>query len=250
MGNPYVYSISSTMRPAVVLLKKADSQRDKKEIEALEKIIDESYVREHPEANGEIVFGQTQIALRDISSNDYNDYMRALFKLAIRYPGTFLGERFSVFSDAMGIDGAVAQVTNVQHAAHLMDDSYPNDQLDFLRNSRWVLTRPRFSDLRKSFILTLGQQDDTGKTKILYFVLWNGFIPLIVLVGTFGIKLIKRRWVESVLIGMLLIKAGIVILAEPSPWIMYFLPQYLIGYVVLSFYIVKVLSHRKQERMD
>ena len=83
MGNPYVYSISSTMRPAVALLKKADSQRDKKEVEALEKIIDENYVREHPEANGEIVFVQTKIGLRDISSNDYNDYMRALFKLAI-----------------------------------------------------------------------------------------------------------------------------------------------------------------------
>lgn len=250
MGNPYVYSISSTMRPAVVLLKKADPQRDKKEVEALEKIIDESYVREHPEANGEIVFGQTQIALRDISSNDYNDYMRALFKLAIRYPGTFLGERFSVFSDAMGIGGAVAQVTNVQHAAHLMDDSYPNDQLDFLRNSRWALTKPRFSGLRERFVLALGQQDNTGKAKVLYFVLWNGFIPLILLVGTFGVKLIKRKWIESVLIGMLLIKAGIVILAEPSPWIMYFLPQYLVGYVALSFYIVKILSNRKQERMD
>ena len=247
MENPYVYSISSTMRPAVALLHKADSEKDQNELKALYRIINKEFVEAHPEANGEIVFGMSQLALQDLSHEEYQAYMNAVVKLALKYPGTVLNERFSVFVNAMGVNGAVLQVTNVLHAAHLMDINYPNDQLNFLRNSGWILVKPRFPVARRDFVLTLGQQDSIGKAKLLYYILWNSFIPVFILLGFFVSTLVKRQWFQCVVLGTIVIKLGIVILAEPSPWIMYFLTQYMAGYILLVYAFIMLLRRKEKK---
>ena len=147
----------------------------------------------------------------------------------------------------MGVNGAVLQVTNVLHAAHLMDINYPNDQLNFLRNSGWILVKPRFPVARRDFVLTLGQQDSIGKAKLLYYILWNSFIPVFILLGFFVSTLVKRQWFQCVVLGTIVIKLGIVILAEPSPWIMYFLTQYMAGYILLVYAFIMLLRRKEKK---
>ena len=235
------------MRPAVALLHKADSEKDQNELKALYRIINKEFVEAHPEANGEIVFGMSQLALQDLSHEEYQAYMNAVVKLALKYPRTVLNERFNVFVNAMGVNGAVLQVTNVLHAAHLMDINYPNDQLNFLRNSGWILVKPRFPEARRDFILILGQQDSTGKATPLYYILWNAFIPVFILLGFFVSTLVNRRWFQCIVLGTIVIKLGIVILAEPSPWIMYFLTQYMVGYILLVYGFIMLLRRKEKK---
>jgi len=174
--------------------------------------------------------------------------MKGLTNLIIKYPGVFLHERVSLFLAAMGIRGDGLQMTNVQHTVHLMDTSYANTHLDFMRNSGWLMVRPFAPELRKSLILALGQQAYDGKESPLFYVFWNGLIPIGFLIVALFYGIRKKNRLLFGLVAVLLIKMFAVILAEPSSWIMYYLSQYMAGYVLLSYWIIMMLSRTRIQK--
>lgn len=248
MGEDDMYAIASTMRPAVELLRRAEPQKDKKEIADMSEVVDKNYVDSHPGMHGELVFGKAGIRDKHISHQAYQKYMKGLTNLIIKYPGVFLHERVSLFLAAMGIRGDGLQMTNIQHTVHLMDTSYANIHLDFMRNSGWLMVRPFAPELRKSLILVLGQQDYDGKESPLFYVFWNGLIPIGFLIVALFYGIRKKNRLLFGLVAVLLIKMFAVILAEPSSWIMYYLSQYMAGYVLLSYWIIMMLSRTRIQK--
>lgn len=248
MGEDDMYAIASTMRPAVELLRRADSQKDEQEIADMSEVVDKNYVDNHPGMHGELVFGEAGIRDKHISHQAYQKYMKGLTNLVIKYPGVFLHERVSLFLAAMGIKGDRLQMTNVQHTVHLMDTSYANTHLDFMRNSGWLMVKPFAPELRKSLILALGQQTYDGKESPLFYVFWNGLIPIGFLIVALFYGLRKKNRLLFGLVAVLLIKMFAVILAEPSSWIMYYLSQYMAGYVLLSYWMIMILSRTRIQK--
>ncbi|EHO16564.1 hypothetical protein HMPREF9623_01263 [Stomatobaculum longum] len=248
MGEDDMYAIASTMRPAVELLRRADSQKDEQEIADMSEVVDKNYVDNHPGMHGELVFGEAGIRDKHISHQAYQKYMKGLTNLVIKYPGVFLHERVSLFLAAMGIKGDGLQMTNVQHTVHLMDTSYANTHLDFMRNSGWLMVKPFAPELRKSLILALGQQTYDGKESPLFYVFWNGLIPIGFLIVALFYGLRKKNRLLFGLVAVLLIKMFAVILAEPSSWIMYYLSQYMAGYVLLSYWMIMILSRTRIQK--
>ena len=248
MGEDDMYAIASTMRPAVELLRRAEPLKDKKEIADMSEVVDKNYVDSHPGMHGELVFGKAGIRDKHISHQAYQKYMKGLTNLIIKYPGVFLHERVSLFLAAMGIRGDGLQMTNVQHTVHLMDTSYANTHLDFMRNSGWLMVRPFAPELRKSLILALGQQAYDGKESPLFYVFWNGLIPIGFLIVALFYGIRKKNRLLFGLVAVLLIKMFAVILAEPSSWIMYYLSQYMAGYVLLSYWIIMMLSRTRIQK--
>lgn len=248
MGEDDMYAIASTMRPAVELLRRADSQKDEQEIADMSEVVDKNYVDNHPGMHGELVFGEAGIRDKHISHQAYQKYMKGLTNLVIKYPGVFLHERVSLFLAAMGIKGDGLQMTNVQHTVHLMDTSYANTHLDFMRNSEWLMVKPFAPELRKSLILALGQQTYDGKESPLFYVFWNGLIPIGFLIVALFYGLRKKNRLLFGLVAVLLIKMFAVILAEPSSWIMYYLSQYMAGYVLLSYWMIMILSRTRIQK--
>ena len=248
MGEDDMYAIASTMRPAVELLRRADSQKDEQEIADMSEVVDKNYVDNHPGMHGELVFGEAGIRDKHISHQAYQKYMKGLTNLVIKYPGVFLHERVSLFLAAMGIKGDGLQMTNVQHTVHLMDTSYANTHLDFMRNSGWLMVKPFAPELRKSLILALGQQAYDGKESPLFYVFWNGLIPIGFLIVALFYGLRKKNRLLFGLVAVLLIKMFAVILAEPSSWIMYYLSQYMAGYVLLSYWMIMILSRTRIQK--
>ena len=248
MGEDDMYAIASTMRPAVELLRRADSQKDEQEIADMSEVVDKNYVDNHPGMHGELVFGEAGIRDKHISHQAYQKYMKGLTNLVIKYPGVFLHERVSLFLAAMGIKGDGLQMTNVQHTVHLMDTSYANTHLDFMRNSGWLMVKPFAPELRKSLILALGQQTYDGKESPLFYVFWNGLIPIGFLIVALFYGLRKKNRLLFGLVAVLLIKMFAVILAEPSSWIMYYLSQYMAGYVILSYWMIMILSRTRIQK--
>jgi len=214
----------------------------------MSEVVDKNYVDNHPGMHGELVFGEAGIRDKHISHQAYQKYMKGLTNLVIKYPGVFLHERVSLFLAAMGIKGDGLQMTNVQHTVHLMDTSYANTHLDFMRNSGWLMVKPFAPELRKSLILALGQQTYDGKESPLFYVFWNGLIPIGFLIVALFYGLRKKNRLLFGLVAVLLIKMFAVILAEPSSWIMYYLSQYMAGYVLLSYWMIMILSRTRIQK--
>ena len=110
------------------------------------------------------------------------------------------------------------------------------------------MVKPFAPELRKSLILALGQQTYDGKESPLFYVFWNGLIPIGFLIVALFYGLRKKNRLLFGLVAVLLIKMFAVILAEPSSWIMYYLSQYMAGYVLLSYWMIMILSRTRIQK--
>lgn len=248
MNGGYHYTVMSTMLSAVELMKHADAVRDQKAIQKMAPIISPELVKENPNADGNLIWGLGKIYEINITKEMYNRYMSGLMQLALRYPQILLQERMAMFTGAIGLKGPTVQVSSVSYTVHLTDEDHPNEWFEYLRQTNWTGVRPLFPEIRKQFIYWLGQQNPDGTPKPLFYLFWNGIIPLAFLALAFLMGIMRKHWLLSGIVGFFLLKTCIVILAEPGTLFMYYLPQYMAGYVLFFWGTVMVLTKDRKKK--
>lgn len=90
-----------------------------------------------------------------------------------------------------------------------------------------------------------GYKEVQGNELALYRWIWNAVDPIMVLVVSWVIFMIKRQWKIAWITFPVLGKIVITILTQPATWLMYFLPAYLIGYVMLIYGIMYVICRKR-----
>ena len=241
MGSSYYYLIRSSILPAVELMKAADPVRDQEEIRKMAPIIHPEILKENPNADGYYVWDQERIYEIDISKKMYDDYMDGMVQLAFKYPHVLWKERSDRFAGAIGLRGSTVQVSSVSYAVHLMDIGQ-NEWYEAWRATEHSGIRPVFPEVRKHFIYLLGQQKPDTIPEPLFYVFWNGIIPTAFVLMAFFYAIVKRRWILFLISGFFLAKTVIIFAAESGSLFMYYLPQYVVGYMLLSAGIVMLLS--------
>lgn len=248
MGGGYQYSIMSTMLPAVELMKHADPIEDQEEIRKMSSIISPELVYDNPDADGNLIWSLGKIHEIEIDKEMYDRYMDGLIRLALKHPAIILNERMKMFLGAAGLYGPDIQVSVVRYTVHLADEEYPNEWFVALRERNWSGSTPVFPDLRKHFIYYLGQQNSNGLATPLFYVYWNALIPIAILIMGAIVAMVKRNGVLLAIIGFLLLKTCAIILAEPGTLFMYYLPQYMAGYMLLSWGIVMIIGRKEKSK--
>ena len=162
--------------------------------------------------------------------------MKAFIKLSFEYPQTVIKERWNLFIVASGITGQTT--TNIDYSYHFFDDNNNNTSSQNMIEQNWLLNKPLSVNLRKHLIHILGLQIG-DKVLFMKLVIWNAIIPLGVLLVTWIVTLSKKKWKEWWILTAILIRVPVVILSQPSGWIMYYLSFYLLGYVVLVYGLLK-----------
>lgn len=225
------YQIASLMRPCVELVRAADPTRDAQELSAIDSVVILEVIYSHPSENGENLywFGD---CVRDYPPEAYGDFLKAMVKLSLKYPKVVFLERWNLFLEGSGITGA--SVDNIE-TARFFDEDYTSGAKTVTIFKGWFAYEPIFKGARKQTIYWINGLTSGGQPTIAYRLIWNAIIPELILAFVWLRLLIQKKWYPWLLCSMVLAKLGIVFLTQPSRWLMYVLPFYLLGYAYLTF---------------
>ncbi len=231
------YQIVSILRPCVVLVRMADTEKNSVEVKNLERVISVKTVLDNPQVNGEDLYWKYGVVNSVYSKDDYNAFLGAFLSLAAKYPEVVINERKALAKQSLGI--SFSNVTNIPESATLYEKG--NIFADVAFGDKRFGEYPIWPKLRKRFIYLLGCRTSTGElVGPVFRIIWNVTIPIWILIYA-GCKLItKKKWMYLLIWGAIVFRIPIVLLTQPAGWIMYLLPFYFLGYIYL---IYKLLLH-------
>lgn len=244
------YKIVSTMCPLVEVIRASASDYSEAESNSyimndINRVLDLEFIYQDKDNRpGDALYWTGRAVRKDYTKEDYSAYINAFFKICAKYPLTVLHERVNIFLRAAGLYGRRMHVTNISGASRLFHREDENMQKDVYEKFRtiWTLNKPIFPELREKLIYFLGMQRPDGTELLPYRIVYNSLIPIVILIILQVIFLLKRKWLSSLILSAVNIKTILVFLTEPSPWVMYWLSQYYIGYIFFIFWVIIALN--------
>lgn len=235
------YKVISLITPSTALVRAADTSLDAELLKNIDKVTKLKVIYENPAMSGTEMYWSTDVIRKGYTADDYEKYVAAVVKLSLKYPGVVVKERTDMFKS--GMSGLA--YSNVMSSASLFDKGNDSTTAVIFQKKNWLIKRPVFEKIRKHFIYFLGMKKWDGKeNRLLQMIIWNSFVPTIGLLGAWVITVCKKQWKMALIVSMIIIKIPIVWLTEPSPWSMYLLTFYLLGYVYLVYGIYKFFMRR------
>lgn len=237
------YSITATISPVSEMIKKADSEKDKEAIEMVNKVLDVQYIYDNPELTGEGYYWEEGVR-KDYTDKDYSEYLKGYIKLAIKYPNILIKTTWDLFLESTGIivkDGVSMQRTAVGRTSGGALNLFEDKVWRGLKSEyKWALNE----DLRETVIREIACFNWEGKVTTLYYIFWNLWIPLGLIMICLLYKLIKREWFTVVLILTILGRVPLIFVTSAAPYIMYYLSVYLISYFISIVFILQSINNR------
>jgi hypothetical protein len=233
------YSISATVLPVGELIKAADREADAEEIQAIHKVLDCSVIYLNDGWSGEaylwnaIQYGYTE--------EDLKGYYKAYAKLALKYPWTVIRETCQMFLETSGVFVTEEGYTTIRTACTNTD----NSTLWVMRGTMletWTSNGSRWNlafneELRDDTIRKIAFIDEDEKVVPGFRIVWNLMIPITLSFLCFLYCLFQKKWNYVTLYLCVFMRIPIVVLTACAPYFMYYLPVYLVGYV-LSFLVI------------
>lgn len=227
------YEVISLLGPCVELVREADDIEDIEELSSIDKVADLEIIYANPDLRGSIMYWNTDVVRENYTREDYSEFVSAIVKLSVKYPIVVIKERWRIFIDGSGITGRA--ISNVSDAA----DLYDNDRTEVTFTSDKAINRPISISLRAGIINLLGMRSIDGSSDgFLKYIVWNSIIPLIILICFWVFMLMKKNWYLFFISSSVLIRLPIIVLTQPSPWFMYVISFYFLGYVLLIYAIL------------
>ena len=203
----------------------------------------------NPSQSGEALYWVPDVVRTGYTDKDYRGFLKAIVKLSFKYPKVVFRERWNVFIKGTGISELGVYATNVRGTAALFDETNESRAVVLTQDKGWIANSPVFKNIRKCFIYLLGMEKMDGSgSGVWKRLIWNAFIPLVILVYGWFKLLIKRKWYLWGICTAVLIRVPVVILTAPTSMIMYFLSFYFLGYVCLVYMLLTGWSNRNRGR--
>lgn len=239
------YEVISLMRPCVELVRAADYLQDKEILDAIDKVVLLEAIYNNPSNDGETLYWSGEAVRNGYTRDDYNSFLKAFLALSLKYPKVVIAERWDLFIRGSGITGET--ITNVEWASRLFDLENGNAAAKSVLEKGWVANSPVFKNIRKKTIEILGMTlNDSALMGAFRRIIWNAIIPILILIYAWMKLLVKKKWYLLGICTAVLIRVPVVILTEPSGWIMYLLSFYFLGYVYLVYQMLIYWSNKKR----
>ncbi|SDH61126.1 hypothetical protein SAMN05421493_102116 [Pseudobutyrivibrio sp. 49] len=237
------YQMISLLCPGGELVRCADIEADKVELEMMDRVTDLEYIRNNPEIAGQYLYWGGCVRT-GYTKAEYNDYIKALVRLSLKYPKVVFEERMKMFIKSTNIFGDAT--TNV-NTAEIFDEGITNSAQIEAYTFNWFAYRPIFKDLRKGLVNVLCCRNSEGEfIGVLYKIIWNALIPIIILLVAWIRLLVKKQWFLWGICTAVIVRIPIIILTEPAGWIMYLLSFYFMGYVCLFYMLLRYISQKRK----
>ncbi len=227
------YQLISLLCPCAELVRAADLEEDADSLKAIDKVTDVKIILDNINLNGEYLFWTTDCVRESYSHEEYVDFTKALIKLSIKYPKVVAIERMNQFIRATNLNGRTVYNDD---SAYIFDNDCDNEYQLAVYEKNWIAYKPLLPNIRTIVINILSGKSISGiRIDPLCRVMWNGLIPIVILIYIWLKLLFKRQWYYWFLCTSVVTKIPIVILTEPAGWLMYLLSFYFIEYVCLIY---------------
>ncbi|MBO5450608.1 MAG: hypothetical protein J6A11_03585 [Lachnospiraceae bacterium] len=235
------YQIISLLRPCAELVRVADYEDNVEEFAAIDKVTDLEVIFNNPTMNGETLYWSTGCVRTrndnpddDYTKEDYHNYLKAFIKLSLKYPKVVIAERWNLFIGGSGIYGSSPMIIN--YSANLFEENGGNEVATEMLSSERNINRPVLKNIRRAVINIFGgKKIDGTDIGIVQRLMWNAIIPMLFLVYAWIELLIRKKWYLWLVCSSLVAKIPIIILTQPSAWLMYLLSFYFLGYVFIIY---------------
>ena len=240
------YEIISLLGPAAELVRAADINDDADLLYAIDKVTDIKVILTNPQYDGERLYWRTDCVRDGYSKEEYRNYLKAIVKLSVKYPKVVSVERINKFIIATNLNGRT--VCN-DDSAYIFEADCDNEQQIEAYTKNWFAYKPILNSPRTMFINILSSKTlDGERIQPVCRVVWNGLIPILIVIYTWLKLLIKKKWYYWILCSSVVIKIFVVFLTEPAGWLMYFLSAYLVGYLIFIYGLIWLIKTYKTEK--
>lgn len=240
------YNIVATIEQMTKLVIKAEEENDKESLEKVDKVLNVDLILKNKEKSGIRLYWEQESNVRkDWSKEEYNEYMKTYFKLILKYPTIFIKERTNEYIRSNGL------VPNTKNNTY--DPNYD-------MTLKYVMLLQHNTTLKGKSLINLEKREkvvrileaktieDYEKTNNITNPIFYNTIPsTIIIIGTVIVLIRKREKFEAIIIGSVLIKTILVFLTAPDSFFMYYLPEYLIGYILLVYSVVKICIKKEEK---
>lgn len=248
------YSLTATMEPVTSIIKISD-ESDKKELEIINKVIDVEYVLENLEKTGELYYWTTGV-VKDYTEEQYSEYLKAFFKLALKYPEVTINSWWNIFVKSGSGRGEDSKQTTKNMVANTGGETFNLFNTRTITGIRWngvpsanlKVKGPINIEARNSVISFLNGTDSNGNLTIIHKIGWNFFIPFTLILICLIYKLIKKDWFMVFLILTVVARIPIVFVTAPAEYFMYYLSAYLCTYILSAIVFMEAIIKIKDKR--
>ncbi len=225
------YDITSVVLPITPLVKQAESNGDREELNAVDRVLSIEVLREGYEeglSGIQIFWSRPDLIRTDYTKEEYGEFKKAYQQLILKYPEIFIKERWETFMNSNGL---------LQNTTEIFTEDWSPNYTYFRENYRANL--PVDNDMRTAVIkfIECRSSNDYETQTVFYSLFYNFIPPLIFLFLLFIILLVRRKWGYALLIGGVGAKVPLIFLTAPSRLFMYYYSLYVIGYGVF-FYLL------------
>lgn len=238
------YQMLATVGPCTAVVSEAirnNSAEDLELISAVDRVLDVNVIASSPGLIGRELYWSGTLVREGYTNEDYEAYKEAFIKLCMQYPGEAIKERMNMFLDASGVHGANNNALIKASAGLFRDDEewttyWTYSAAESFNEASWSANKPVFNNIRRRFITyIIGLQNRNEDVYPLFYLMWTPFIPMLTLIIGWFYSLVKKKWMYLLPLTAIVVRIPVVILSETSGWLMYFLPMYLCGYVLLVY---------------
>jgi len=225
------YEITSMMGTYSAIVRAADLDEDKEQLEIIGKVADIDKILANPEMDGETLFWTAKAYHSDYTDKEFKDSLIAVVKLSLKYPLPVFEERWGVFLDSTGVTGKVFRIN--WQSIKLFEQDETSNLDEYFQEMGYV---PPFVGARKFLINLLSCNTTSGEQiSVLRKIVWNAWIPMIALVVAWFNSIRKKNLCVFLIATAVVIRIPLVFLTEPTGWIMYLLSFYFLGYIYLVY---------------
>lgn len=228
------YELTSVVLPLVPLVEAAHENSDAKDLKLLDVIDQVVDVEVTLKGAAE---GKTGINLfwgnpdfqRSYTEEQFAEFKSAYYQLVVKYPGVFLKERWKTFCDSSDLLENTTQL--------FTRDGVPN----YETFKKYPLANPISDKMRTAVVKVLELRNARSydeKLAVTDFV-YSAIPAVVILMIASVMLLVKKKWMQLLLVLTMLVKVPLVFLTAPSRLFMYYYSVYLFGYCVLFYFLYR-----------
>lgn len=220
-----------------------DLNVDEEDIAKINKVMDIEKIKANPSYTETPAYWAGELFTKDYEEN-LDGLTSAYAKIVLKNPISFIRARLKTFIATSGMDkDVIPQVSN--RFLYNLSGVEPNEYVnEFCAKNSYMNTIFKSLKLNVESFLNGENAITKQQNQFVKILFWN-FIPVLILVLIIGIKnIISKKWLIVFMCITLLAKAGVVFLTAPASYFMYYFPEYIIGFLIIS---VEIFEKRRKK---
>ncbi len=243
------YSITGYVNSLTEVVRVADKDKYKNELKEINDVFKLDMI--YNSKGSGITLYWNNLVRKNYSDEDYKEMIKAFSTLLKNYPKPPINFMCKNFIDSTGIEvknNKSRVISNMHNGPGIASKLY--DKFN-IAGKLWaeinsIKKYPLSNSLRNKTIYLLACTDENLNVKPYYYIFWNLLIPLILCSITVLILLVNKKWVLAFIGLTILGREPLVLITAPSPFFMYNLPVYLMGYIFSIVTIVYLIKNAKK----